>query len=409
MIKKLRKKFVCINMFFVTVVLVVIAVGICVSNYNKYQNDTKATLEQALQSREGDLKPKMEKKGDDKPPQDRRMTPAFTVQTDSEGKITSIDNSFMNVDEEIVENAVAEIISSGKTSGEISSSSLSYQVKATTSGKKIAFTDVSYEKSSLRKTMIIAIVAFIGGELLFLLISIYLAKWASKPVEKAWKQNKQFVADASHELKTPLTVILANLDIIQSHPNATVKEEQKWLTSTKTEAGRMKELLNDMLFLAKSDAATMPVVKTRFDFSNTVMGCVLPFESVAFENQIDLQSDIENDIFFEGDEKQMKQLIVIFLDNACKYGKGGKVNVHFYQKADKIYLSVNNTGETISKEDMEHIFERFYRADKSRARKAGGYGLGLSIASTIVQSHKGKIQVESTDEKGTTFTAILPK
>lgn len=152
----------------------------------------------------------------------------------------------------------------------------------------------------------------------------------------------------------------------------------------------------------------VPVVTNQFDFSNIVTGCVLRFESVAFENHIELESEIENDILFEGNEKQIKQLIVIFLDNACKFGKDGKVKVYFYKKADKIYLSVNNTGEVINDANMEHIFEHFYRADKSRARKAGGYGLGLSIASAIVKNHKGKIQVESTSKTGTTFTAVFP-
>lgn len=166
----------------------------------------------------------------------------------------------------------------------------------------------------------------------------------------------------------------------------------------------MQKLLEELLFLARSDASEIPAVRTEIDLSNILWSCILPFESLAYENEVTMKEEIEAGIRMMGDEGQIRQLAAILMDNACKYvEKKGTITVKLFRQQDKIRISVENTGCMIPKEDMEHIFERFYRVDKSRAGEKAGYGLGLSIAETIVQNHHGKINAFC-EEGRTVFT-----
>lgn len=232
-------------------------------------------------------------------------------------------------------------------------------------------------------------------------ISFFLSAWVVRPVEKAWAQQKQFVADASHELKTPLTVILANTGILLSHPQDSIEQQKRWIQNTQEEAVNMKKLVDDMLFLAKSDAA-VSLVYSEVNFSDVVWSSVLPFESVAFEQGLSLDSDIAENINFLGDEGKLRELVRILLDNACKYcAPKGKIFVRLEREGEKerFLLSVKNTvSEKMSEQELERMFERFYRADKARNREKGGYGLGLAIAKSIVDQHHGKISASYPSE-----------
>ena len=172
----------------------------------------------------------------------------------------------------------------------------------------------------------------------------------------------------------------------------------------------MKGLVEDMLFLAKSDAARLPTTRLPVDMSELTEGCLLPFESVAFEAGVNLESDIRPGLYVSGDEGQLRRLVYILLDNACKYaGTDGTVSVTLSRPSDRLKLTVRNTGPAIPPEHLEHLFERFYRSDSARTREAGGYGLGLAIAKAIVQSHRGQISVTSSEAEGTVFTVLLPQ
>lgn len=276
-------------------------------------------------------------------------------------------------------------------------------------GMKIAFVDRSLEINTLTSLVKTSLLVGFGSLLAFFLISLFLGKWALRPVEKAWLQQKQFVADASHELKTPLTVIRANADIVLSHPQETVQEQAQWIEYIQAEANRMTTLVNNLLFLARTDEAKSSIIMSSINLSDIVWGCVLPFEPVAFEQDKTLQTDIVPGLYVIGDENQIKQLLGILLDNACKYsGQRGTISVKLTKNSEhKVILAVNNTGSYIPPDQQEQIFERFFRLDKSRSREHGGYGLGLAIARSIVRMHNGKISVQSTQETGTTFTVVL--
>lgn len=244
-----------------------------------------------------------------------------------------------------------------------------------------------------------------------LLLSELIARRAIMPVDKAVRTQQQFIADASHELKTPLTVILANLDILSATPDKTVGESGKWIENTKLEANRMSKLVAEMLFLARSDTAMDMNYNFRLlNFSDVVEEVVLTTEALAYERNITLESDIEENSKVVGDRKRLKQVVIILVENATKYvDEGGDIHVKL-RTTPRWYevLTVTNTGTPIPKEKAKHIFDRFYRVDESRSREKDGYGLGLPIAKKIIERHNGEISLSYSNEHGTSFTVRLP-
>ena len=337
--------------------------------------------------------------------------PFVVYQVDAEGDILMTVSRSLTVDEDtaavLVDRALTQADRNGN--GVIRDYSLRYLVRPVKGGTAIIFSDMSFEKDSFYGMLTTHALIFAACFVLFFLFSLVLSRWALAPAERAWKQQNRFVADASHELKTPITVILANLNILSQHADDTIREQSRWVTNTREEAERMRQLVEDLLFLAKSDANTLPALKTEIDLSNLAEDRALNFEAVAFEKHVTLDEDIVPDIRLSGNEGQLRQLITILLDNAVKYaGVSGSVRLSLAMRNEKAVLSVTNTGEPIDEEDLPHIFERFYRADKSRARTEGGYGLGLAIAENIVRAHGGDIRCTSSREDGTVFTVTLP-
>lgn len=403
-------------MLLVTTVLL-ITLGILIySRARSYRLESEAAMRMAL--RENHIqKPEQERPqmprmdfGNGKRNEPFNITPVFVTMLDENQEISKIVYPHLtDVTETLVKEAVSEALATENTGGHLPTLKLRFLKQQTPDGLSIAFADTVSEIRSLKNLILTCLLVLLLALSAFLFISIYLAHWALRPVEKAWEQQNRFIADASHELKTPLTVILANLRILMSHPDSSIEQEAKWLQNTQEEAGRMKELVENLLFLARSDAESTPRVKNTFSLSDLVWNCLLPFEPLAFEQGVTLTEDIQNGIDMTGDAGQMKQLIAILLDNACKYaGNEKKAEISLYREHGQITLTVRNTGTPIPEEDIPHLFERFYRTDKSRARSEGGYGLGLSIAETIVRNHRGKIAVKSDSLSGTAFIITLP-
>ncbi|WP_306569465.1 cell wall metabolism sensor histidine kinase WalK [Faecalispora jeddahensis] len=408
MIQKLRRKFVLINMSLVFSVLLIVFSVFLYTNYQRLENTSKNDMKMALTRTSEKTPPKFEiggSKPQDLPP----TTPIVCAVLDSDGEILKTVGQNAEISQQVLEQAVQQALEANTREGTISSLDLRFLRQDMPSGVKIAFADRSHERDSIRSLLLSALLVGAGGLFAFFLISLYLARWALRPVERAWEQQRQFVADASHELKTPLTVILANIGILLSHRESTIEQQLKWVEYTGTEATRMKQLVDDLLFLAKSDARRMPPPQTPVDLSNIAWSSLLPYESVAFEQGVTLNSSIAPNLFILGDSGRLQQLIVILLDNACKYaGEHGVVTLTLEQVQSKARLMVNNTGALIPMDQLEQIFERFYRLDQSRARKTEGYGLGLSIAKTIVEAHGGKISAVSSAGAGTSFIVTLP-
>lgn len=253
----------------------------------------------------------------------------------------------------------------------------------------------------------VVLLALVIGLVAYCIISVNLARMALAPVEESWKKQKQFIADASHELKTPLSVIMANTDIIMSHGEETVESQIKWLENTRSESIRMAELVQDLLFLAKNDDG-LKVQLTDIDLSDCISTIVLGYDAVFYENQKTFTYDIAPDLHILGNEKQLKQLATILLDNANKYSRGeGNIRLKLAANGKHAQLSVQNDSEQLTDEQLAHLFDRFYTVDPSRNKNNGGNGLGLAIAKTICENHNGAIKAECVDGV-TIFTASLP-
>ena len=262
--------------------------------------------------------------------------------------------------------------------------------------------------SLLRFAMELGGIFLLAGFLVFGL-SFFLARMSLRPVEHAFSEQQRFVQDASHELKTPLTVILANLSILKSRPASSIQEEMLWIQNTETEARRMQELTERLLFLAKADSKRLSPKIERLSLSQLTEAAALPFTALAFERGLTLDTKLEAELFVKGDSQALTQLLAILIDNALKYASSGSaVTVRLARQKKQALLSVHNEGEVIPQDALPHLFDRFYRVDKSRARAQGGYGLGLSIAKTIASAHGGNIRAESSAEHGTSFTITLP-
>ena len=244
-------------------------------------------------------------------------------------------------------------------------------------------------RNTFKVGIVIVIVVFI--------LSYFIAGWILKPLEESYKKQKQFISDAGHELKTPVAAIDANAELLYGDIG-----DNKWLQSIRYESRRMTELIRQMLDLARTE--NVEVEKEKLDMSRLVMGSVLPYEGVAFEKGYEIETDIEEDVFYTGNRGQMEQLLAILVDNAIDHASGeGRIGISLHKEGSNIILNVSNPGEAISSEDAKNLFEGFYRADKAHTDN-GHYGLGLAIAKAIVTSNKGHIDVMSMD--GSNFFTV---
>lgn len=423
MIKKLRRRIILVNMLLVGIVILMIVSVICVNSYSDSTRELERGLSQVIERVYGDspfsAKQPMQIKstvddpgmmpimhGDKETERPSQLSSYIVVKVDSDGKITDRQENDITIDESDLEKCVEQTLQSDRLSGQIGEYSLMYVKRDSAEGYNISFADNSRIYTSLRNTVLLNAILFIGSMGIIFVISLVLSGFAVKPVKTAWEQQKQFVADASHELKTPLTVILANNNIMMSHGSSTVSDEKQWLESTEEEAQHMKKLIDQMLFLAKSDAGETNLEMSDVDLSEIIEGASLNFEPVAFEKGVLIETQIDNGMILRGNALQLNQLAHILIDNAVKYSSPDSViKIRLCKKGDSVEFSVNNRGNVIGENELEHIFDRFYRAEKSRTTK--GYGLGLSIAQKIVQSMNGRLTAKSNEQDGTTFTAVF--
>lgn len=420
-IDRIRNRFTWICMGMVSLVIAAVLAALLISTYRSNYQNCRRTMEMALnsQTRQPVMGPVMEQGQNNRPADNNSpFIPVIIVTVDEQGQITDTDTQNTVISDDTLTQAAASSTASSKSSGTISSLHLLYEKKEMEDGStRIAFVSSSNLTQPVRSLLISAALIVIPALIILFAVCRLLASIAVKPVQRSYERQKQFTADASHELKTPLSVIMANNQIMMHHPEEFVKSQQQWLLSTQEEGRRMKKLINDMLFLAKEDADRMPFVPVRDNFSNLVQSSILTFEPVAYEGGCTINSTVEDNCFAVYDLDMTKQLVHILLDNALKYGqKGTPIKVCLSSCKNKkgkamLSLSVTNYGNPISARDLPHIFERFYRADPSRTSSGteSGFGLGLSIAKSIADQNGGTLTCSSSPTEGTTFTYTIPK
>ena len=317
------------------------------------------------------------------------------------GFITSM--SAATVSDDTLSAHVSEIFALEDGTGSLKSCGLYYAKNTVGDASYIAFADSSAATSWKTHALILSIIGFFAL-IIFFIISLFFSRWALGPVQRAWTKQRQFISDASHDLKTPITVIQANTEILMSNPDESIRSQEQWLESTQVETMHMQQLVKDLLYLARMDEQPAPPLKEPVDISQIAETEALEFESIAFEQDVELSADIAPDITILGDEAKIHRLFTILLDNACKYApEKNKIEITLQRATSAVQLIVHNTGSYIEPKDLEHIFDRFYRSDSSRSDSQNSHGLGLAIAKAIVTEQGGSIRATSSEEDGTRF------
>lgn len=435
MFKKLRNRFLIVNLVTISVIMLVAFAALYIITYRGVQTDIDMDLRRAVGTYQkpggigdgmgGGLGGAVDRQrngtggggkfmpdgggmeGDGAPP-DRSVS--FMIRTDAQWNRTGDPVSRFTMDEAFYDQALQEAVSQAKNTGSftLDGSHWIYEVQPAADGYMLVFLDVTARQDIL--TNMIYTFTVVGSVMLLILFfaSRYFANRSIRPVQEAFDKQKQFIADASHELKTPLAVIQTNTDVLLANPDDTIRQQSKWLHYIRSETERMSKLTSDLLYLTEMEESRTGMLHAAFDLSETVENLILTMEAVMFEKNIALDYDIEPHLTVQGNSVQIQQVVMILLDNAVKYsGPGGKVRLTLNKQHNEVVLAVTNTGEGIAPEHLSRIFDRFYRTDTSRSRKQGGHGLGLAIAKSIVDQHKGKIYAKSVYGESATFYVHL--
>ena len=315
----------------------------------------------------------------------------YSVAFSQSGEVIKVNNFKTEImTDDVLTEKARTVLASGKNEGSVDS--LSYMVAEKQGYTLVAFIDNSMMKGDL--SVLLKIMLIVGGTAVFIFffVSYFIAKKIVAPLQENDERQKRFVSDAGHELKTPVSVISANAEILSRELG-----DNKWLDNIKYENGRMSELIKDLLDLSRAENATAAL--ERVDMKRLVVGEILPFESVAFDQGSIIREDLDDGIEINGNPAQLKQLVSILIDNAVRHGDGGEIVVSLKKVKKSVLFYVENDGKAIPKEQTDKIFERFYRADESRTDDGNHYGLGLAIAKAIVKAHRGDIGVKCENGK----------
>nr|WP_296083539.1 HAMP domain-containing sensor histidine kinase [uncultured Blautia sp.] len=434
MIQNLRKKFILVAMFSTLVVLAAIMGVVNISNYKevldrademttlleknggKFPEEPKTDGEEVPQKPDGNTEGDMIGENNDqqvppqKPENDREHfsvetpfeTRYFTVTMDEKGEVTACDlDRIAAVDEDTAEEYAKNVSGKSGTTGFMGI--YRYRVTKTGNGTKYVFLDCRREISNFQAVLITTVsVSGLGMAAVFVLVVIF-SRMVFRPVEESIQKQKRFITDASHELKTPLTIIDANTEVMEMESG-----ESQWTQSTRKQIQRLTGLVQQLVALSRLDEEKGLQDIAEFDLSEAVSESVQPYGALAQTKEKHLTLNIEGGLMYIGDEKSIRQLSGTLMDNAVKYSsEKGNIALTLKKKGKKILLEVYNDADGLPQGKLDVLFERFYRLDSSRNSGTGGSGIGLSVAQAIVQAHKGKITAENKTGNGLTITVLL--
>lgn len=397
MLKKLRLKFVLINMVIVTVMLLVILGMLYHFTKTDLHNQSANAMQTLVQSVQQPVVGEKELRD--------VQLPWFIIRLTFYGEVTVSGSTYYDLtDETFLQQLIEAVFAFREQTGFLEEYRLMFNRMPGLGAQYLIFVDTSVQEAALRSQVHMSLLVGVCSILVFLGISILLARWAIKPVQRAWEQQKQFVSDASHELKTPLTVIMSNAELLQS---GDCEGREEYAGNILTMTYQMRKLVEGLLELSRAENGQVRKSFTRICWSKLVSNGLLPFEPVFFERDLILKSCIEEGIYLTGNDQYLGQLVDILVDNAGKYSAPGIVMVQMQRQGrNQCLLTVSNPGEPIPREELERIFDRFYRRDAARSR-SGSFGLGLAIAKAITLEHGGKIWAES-NATGNRFCVVLP-
>lgn len=411
MIKKLRRHFILITLISIALVLGMMMSAINIENYHSVniRADEKLSV---IADNDGTFPKKngekayepldykmLEKKMTAEAPFDTRY---FTVKVTDKNTIVSVNTGMIAaVSTEKAINYTNQLTEKNKTSGFIDN--YKYTCVDTNDGKMYIFLDCERELSTFYNFLIVSILASVGGIILVYLLVLVFSKIVFKPVAESYEKQKQFITDASHEIKTPLTIIDASTEIIEMENG-----ENEWTESIKNQVKRLTALTEKLVFLSRMDEESTKLIMLDFSISDAVLEVAQGFEAVATSQGKTLIIDIDNNLSYCGDETTIRQLVSLLIDNAMKYSdENGKITVSLKSNGKSRVITVTNSVDKIEKGKHDELFERFYRADSSRNSETGGHGIGLSVVKAIANAHKGKAVCYSNDENSITFKITL--
>ncbi|MGI6153569.1 MAG: sensor histidine kinase [Christensenellaceae bacterium] len=411
MIKKLQNRFTLITMLVLTTMFVLLFVFVFFVVSSSTEQQTERVLDHIAQN-DGrpDTGPPVRRNEGFPPPGGINMSNEdlskfsryFSVKVDSAGTVIESGSNTEGFfeDEQVYEYAMTAL-SRGNSAGHIGN--FQYVVREKDYGKIIVFADKTFENNMQAHFFTAVFFITCGAIVVLFFVVRKLSAFAIRPAKDAFEQQKRFVSDASHELKTPISIISANADVLSGDIG-----ESKWLDNIRQQANRMDVLVRQLLNLSKMDEQDSALQQAPYNLSEEAANICLSYESMAYENEIAYTYHIQEGLSRMGDPEDIRKLLTVFLDNAFQYsGSHGKVRAEVTRHKKNISIQVFNTGEGISAPDQQKIFERFYRKDPSRSQKTGGYGLGLSIAQGIVEKYGGEIGVESVPGEWAMFTAVI--
>ncbi|MBQ5315969.1 MAG: GHKL domain-containing protein [Oscillospiraceae bacterium] len=449
MIKQLKSRFTAVLTVVLSVMMLIICAAIYIFMYNTTQDNTERILSMAMYGRAERRAPyqteipapssarpdaKPDEKPSEKPDADNvrmerqgifglsqlfsdnrgmntgwirlRLTEDGTVEDIFLSQYRSEENSADAFSQATADETAQSILAEGGRRGDMTINGTHYRYGYDREKRVIVLLDTQNDVSVLNRLLLMLICVFVLTFFAFLILSAALARWIAIPIEDSWSRQTIFFSNASHELKTPLAVISSNLDVITGSPDKTVREQERWFSVIREETAKMSGLINEMLYLSREEHSESTVM-AEFDLSRETERSCLAMEALAYENGKTLTEEISPDITVKGDKESLVRVVHILIDNAVKHSPAGSdIKISLSQSKGKARLAVRNTG-TIAAEDLERIFDRYYRPDASRSRETGGYGLGLAIAKAVTEKHGGNISAAS-DDGETVFTVTIP-
>lgn len=407
MLEKLRRTSVIIMMGIATIIMM-IALGISSFLYYRFQIDTTSQILTAtLESESAHPNFFYDKQGTP------HVMLAFWIDVDDNQRILRASTIADELSLNKLEDLVPSVFTTGDRHGEIQGEHISWKKAKRLYGWRLAFVHTEARDRAISMQLAINVAIFLGAILVVYIVVRLGVRATVRPVEQAWDHNRRFISDASHELKTPLSVIISNLEIMQ-RDGATSQQNRQWLSAALDEAKRMRQLIESLLTLAQGDeqqaaGLDQTVNFTCFDISELLHELILDLEVLAFEHGHTFESIIDDHLMVKADQTHIKQVMLILIDNAIKYADiDTPIVISLHREATRIRFTVTNQGDVIAPQDIKHIFDRFFRSDVARTQmQAGGFGLGLAIAQQIIQQHHGTIRCTSTEEEGTSFSFLL--
>lgn len=403
MIQRLQMKLIRITMISLAVVLGVVISAANLLNYRELITDADLTLS-ILAENQGTFPESMdqwEQRDFLQSPELSYETRFFYVVLDEGGNIlSSSTGQIAAVDDETAAEYAQEIWARRKEKG--FSGDYRYLVYKTDSGYYVMFLDCMRSLSNARRFLFLSVWASMGGLVIVFLLLLSVSGKIVKPFSESYAKQKRFITDAGHELKTPLAVIAADSEVLEMDFG-----ENEWITDIRKQTEHLTELTNDLIVLSRMDEQDENVQTEEIPLSELAEEALDSFRMLASAQNKTIESDIEPGLKMQGNEKAIRRLYSILLDNAVKYSEeNGRIRLSLEKQRKQIRLSVYNTAHEVRKESLPHLFDRFYRADQSR--NSEGYGLGLSIAASTVAAHKGKITASTEDGSSLIITAVFP-